>query len=96
MLPKFFGEGLDLWACGCEDVLREGKGWVEKYEEDVQQVQMLRQHQIHPKDKAGQRQPLAGCKKKDKKGERRSGFPLESQLTTESLVVCSVSKGYGQ
>eukprot|EP00435_Cladocopium_sp_Y103_P067307 s284_g29.t2 len=88
LLPSFFGDSVDEWGLAEEEILAEGDVWVQKYKSDVQQVQMTRQHHIHPKDKQGERQPLAGCRKSENKSQCRSGYPLESQLTEEGMVVC--------
>lgn len=96
LLPQFFGDAVDEWGLTGEEMLSEGELWKQKYREDVQQVQMTRQHHIHPKDKKGERQPLAGCRKSENKSQCRAGYPMESQLTQEGMVVCpGVAKRFG-
>ena len=68
----------------------EALQWQHEYlEEDVVKLQYLKQHHYHPKcDETGQRVPLRGCQKNDKKGICKSNFPRDEWLCTEPKVLC--------
>ena len=55
LLPSFFGDSVGEGGLTEQEILAEGDTWVEKYISDVQQVQMTRQHHIHPRDKQEKR-----------------------------------------
>jgi hypothetical protein len=77
LLPQFFGDAVEEWGLTEEEMVSEGEVWKQKYRGDVQEVQMTRQHHIHPKDKKGERQPLAGCRKSENKSQCRAGYPMD-------------------
>ena len=96
LLPQFFGDAVEEWGLTEEEMVSEGEVWKQKYRGDVQEVQMTRQHHIHPKDKKGERQPLAGCRKSENKSQCRAGYPMDSQVTSEGMVVCpGVAEKFG-
>ena len=68
----------------------EAMQWQREYlEEDVVRLQYLKQHHYHPRcTETGERVPLRGCQKQDKKGICKSDFPRDQWLCTKAKVLC--------
>ena len=91
---------LDTCMTSCPDYQRrsatsamdteEALQWQREYlEEDVVKLQYLKQHHYHPMcSETGERVPLRGCQKQDKKGICKSDFPRKEWLCTEAKVLC--------
>ena len=68
--------------------LQCGRSWLGKYMEDVQCIQKMKQHHVHPMGDNGERKLLEHCKRKDKPKECKSDFPRTKQLVEKAVVVC--------
>ena len=66
--------------------------WREEYTRDVQSLQELKQHHVHPKDAAtGERKLLTHCTTKSYPGRCRSRFPREDEkevLAEDGVILC--------
>ena len=68
----------------------EAAKWQKMYlEDDVVQLQYLKQHHYHPVNaESGERMPLRGCQKQEKKGVCKSDFPRQGWLCSDAKVLC--------
>ena len=73
-----------------DDLEAEATEWRRQYlENDVVQLQLLKQHHYHPYNEVTQeRVPLAGCQKSDRPGLCKSDFPRTQWLCSEATVLC--------
>ena len=64
--------------------------WKQQYlEDDVEQLQQRKQHHVHlPQGPKGERMPLAHCRDPNDPSRCKSGFPRDSWLTEEPVLVC--------
>ena len=71
--------------------MEEGVRWKQQYDERLQYVQSRMNHHIHPisNPSTGERRPLRSCCKKGAPNVCKGGFPLESEMTDETLLVCA-------
>ena len=74
-----------------EETSKDAAQWKHSYNTRLQYVMSRKNHHIHPvvNHATGERKPLASCRKKGKPNECKSGFPLDSEMTEEPLLVCS-------
>ncbi|CAL1148725.1 unnamed protein product [Cladocopium goreaui] len=77
-------------AAAADDLEAEATEWQKQYlENDVVQLQLLKQHHYHPYNEVTQaRVPLAGCQKSDRPGLCKSDFPRTQWLCSETTVLC--------
>ena len=77
-------------AAAADDLEAEATEWRRQYlENDVVQLQLLKQHHYHPYNEVTQeRVPLAGCQKSDRPGLCKSDFPRTQWLCSEATVLC--------
>ena len=77
-------------AAAADDLEAEATEWQKQYlENDVVQLQLLKQHHYHPYNEVTQaRVPLAGCQKSDRPGLCKSDFPRTQWLCSEATVLC--------
>ena len=69
--------------------LQEGATWKALYDARLQHVLSHMNHHIHPLNvESGERKPLRSCCRKDRPKECKGGFPLESELLEEAMIVC--------
>ena len=75
----------------------EGNVWRTIYDNRLQHVLSRMNHHIHPLNiDTGERVPLASCCRKGRIKECKSGFPLESEMLDETILVCScLAEEYG-
>ena len=68
----------------------EARQWQQEYlEEDVVKLQCLKQHHIHPLcPESGERVPLRGCQKQERKGVCKHEFPRTTWLCSDAKVLC--------
>ena len=68
----------------------EARHWQQEYlEEDVVKLQCLKQHHIHPLcPESGERVPLRGCQKQERKGVCKHEFPRTTWLCSDAKVLC--------
>ena len=62
--------------------------WEEEYWRDVQAVQELKQHHVHPYDAHGVRQLLQHCRRKDDRTACKARFPREHEMLDGPAVLC--------
>lgn len=70
--------------------VEEALAWATEYlQEDVAELQFLKQHHYHPLNpETGERMPLHGCQKADKANVCKSEFPRVSWLRDTGIVLC--------
>ena len=71
------------------DLLLDANDWSREYlARDVEQLQMHKQHHVHIPDAQGVRRPLEHCKDPKNPEACKAGFPRDSWLTDELLLIC--------
>ena len=72
------------------DAVAEGQRWLRNYlEEDVEQLQLLRQHHVHvPNPQTGEREPLTHCRRADNPKKCKSDFPRTTWLIDRAVLMC--------
>jgi hypothetical protein len=77
-------------ASTCDAWKEDGAKWSKRYDDRVQHTFSRMNHHIHPLNQGtGERQVLKACKPKNTKANVcKGGFPLESEMTDEPLLVC--------
>ena len=70
--------------------VEEASAWATEYlQEDVAELQFLKQHHYHPLNpETGERMPLHGCQKADKANVCKSEFPRVRWLRDTGIVLC--------
>ena len=77
------------WPAYQRDEDATDESWAAAYRADVQVVQELKQHHVHPKDARGRRQLLRHCRRKGTTdGTCRSRFPRDAELLDAGAVIC--------
>ena len=72
-----------------QDSTAEAGPWKSQYlAEDVEDLQQHKQHQVHLPDKNGLRMPLAHCRDNQNPSKCKSGFPRDTWLTDEPVLLC--------
>ena len=67
----------------------DAEEWRQTYlAEDVEELQMHKQHHVHIPDAAGVRKPLAHCRDPKDPDKCKGGFPHNEWMTNEPLLVC--------
>ena len=69
----------------------EGRSWLHKYlNEDVEQLQMMKQHHVQLRNPDTQLcEPLGACKRKDNPKLCKTDFPRMSWLEREAVIRCA-------
>jgi len=64
--------------------------WLREYlESDVQKLQMHKQHHIHLRnEESGEREPLPGCRRKDKPAACKADFPRTKWIISKAVILC--------
>eukprot|EP00438_Fugacium_kawagutii_P006753 Skav200266 [mRNA] locus=scaffold4437:38715:48406:+ [translate_table: standard] len=73
-----------------DEISKDAVSWYEEYlEQDVVNLQALKQHHYHPFcESSGARVPLTGCQKSDRPGVCKSDFPRAAWLCTSGEILC--------
>ena len=73
-----------------EERIANDAQWTAKYlSDDVNALQMLKQHHVHLLDEETQeREPLQGCKRKNNPKLCKANFPRTQWLIEKTVVVC--------
>ena len=71
--------------------LAEGREWKKSFDARLQYVMSHMNHHIHPVVNlhTGERRPLKSCCKKGAPKLCKGGFPLESEITDDPILVCA-------
>ena len=71
------------------DCLMDPEEWRQAYlAEDVEELQMHKQHHVHIPDSEGIRRPLAHCRDPTDPDKCKAGFPHDGWLTDDRLHIC--------
>lgn len=84
LLPAF-GDVVDVDGATEREMVLEGGKWREKYLDDAQHVQEMGSTIFTPEIKT---ERGSQCRKSENRKQCRSGFPMEWQMSNESMVVC--------
>ncbi len=88
--PEYRSSNLMLSRPGYQlDDTMDAEDWRQMYlAEDVEELQMHKQHHVHIPDAAGVRQPLAHCRDPKDPTRCKGGFPHDKWSTEEPFLVC--------
>ena len=62
--------------------------WAEAFRADVQRIQELKQHHVHPFDGEGRRQLLRHCQSRQDRTVCKGRFPRVQEICSEAVVLC--------
>ena len=88
--PEYRGSSLMLSRPTYQlNAVMDAEEWRRTYfAEDVEELQMHKQHHVHIPDSEGIRRPLAHCRDPADPDKCKAGFPHDEWMTDELLLIC--------